>query len=336
VTKPAPTTPASRFAPETKDQDRTPPRCVVCGGDAVARSFESMEPGFSVLTCPQCGLGRTWPALPGDKIGAYYPQEYYGRENVRFNPLFEAMTRLFQRRRARVLHNRVPRGPVLDVGCGRGHLLNYLRSLGYEPHGLELSEHAAWHAKHKLHLDVTTDDLLTSPHQKDRFNAVVFWHTLEHFPQPVACIERAAELLKTGGLIAVAVPNYDSLQAKLFGRHWFHLDVPRHYWHFGPKSLEALLNRHRFRLVQLDHFCFEQNPYGWLQSFYNKLGFTPNLLYSMLKDRSARTHELREHPIQALLIAALLPWLLALSLGMTVLEAALRRGGTIEAYAIKE
>jgi 2-polyprenyl-3-methyl-5-hydroxy-6-metoxy-1,4-benzoquinol methylase len=330
------TKPATRFSPETKGQDQTPPRCVICGGGADATAFAAMEPGFSVLNCPDCGLGRTWPSLPGDKIGAYYPQEYYGKENVRFNPLFEAMTRVFQSRRAKVLHNRVPRGPILDVGCGRGHLLNYLRSLGYEPHGLELSEHAAWHARHKLKLDVTTDDFLIAPHQKERFNAVVFWHTLEHFSQPVECIARAAELLKPGGLIAVAVPNYDSLQARFFGRYWFHLDVPRHYWHFGTKSLEALLARHRFRVVQVDHFCFEQNPYGWLQSFFNMLGFSPNLLYSMLKDRSARTLRIRKHPVQALLIVALLPWLLALSLVMTLVEAALRRGGTIEVYALKE
>ncbi len=330
------TQPATRFSPQAKDQDRTPPRCVVCGGDHVARAYDSVEPGFSVLVCPDCGLGRTWPALPGDKIGAYYPQEYYGRENVRFNPLFEKMTHLFQRRRARVLHNRVSRGPVLDVGCGRGFLLAYLRSLGYEPHGVELSEHAAWHARNKLGLDVVTEDFLASPHEKARFNAVVFWHTLEHFPRPAECIERAGELLKPGGLVAVAVPNYDSLQARFFGKHWFHLDVPRHYFHFGPKSLEALLNRYRFRIVQMDHFCFEQNPYGWLQSFYNALGFDNNFLYSMLKDRSARTVRIRNHPIQALLTLLLLPPLLLASGVMTLVEAALRRGGTIEAYALKE
>ena len=330
------TNPATRFYPETKDQDRTPPRCVVCGGDRVARSFEAVEPGFGVLTCPDCGLGRTWPALPGDKIGDYYSQEYYGRENVRFNPLFEAMTRVFQSRRARVLHNRVPRGPVLDVGCGRGFLLAYLRTLGYEPHGLELSEHAAWHARNRLKLDVVTDDFLTAPHQSERFNAVVFWHTLEHFPKPAECVARAAELLRPGGLVAIAVPNYDSLQARFFGRHWFHLDVPRHYFHFGPKALESLLSRHRFRVVQTDHFCFEQNPYGWLQSFYNALGFDNNFLYAMLRDRSARKVRIRHHPIQALLTLALLPALLTLSLAMTFVEAALRRGGTIEVYALKE
>ena len=45
---------------------------------------------------------------------------------------------------------------------------------------------------------------------------------------------------------------------------------------------------------------------------------------------------MREHPLQATLTLALLPLLLPLSLVMTVVEAALRQGGTIEVYAFKE
>ena len=330
------TKPSTRFAPEKTPADGKPPRCVVCGSFASAKAFDAVEPGFEVLACADCGSARTWPVVPSEEIGKWYPESYYGKENVRFNPLFEALTRLFRRRRATVLHNRVPRGPVLDVGCGRGFLLGYLGQLGYEPHGIELSEHAAWHAKHRLGVDVLTTDFLTSPHQRERFNAVIFWHSLEHFERPVEAVARAAELIKPGGLIAVAVPNYESLQARFFGRYWFHLDVPRHYFHFGTRSLESLLTRHRFRIVKLDHFCLEQNPYGWLQSFYNLLGFDDNFLYSLLKNRSARSMRLREHPIQALLTAALLPILLPLSLVMTVVEAAMRRGGTIELYALKE
>lgn len=326
----------SRFAPERADPPGDPPRCQSCGSDRTAPLFAAVEPGFRVVGCPDCGLGRTWPAVPTSEIGRWYPEVYYGRENVRFNPFFEYLTRLFRKRRAAVLHNRVPRGPVLDVGCGRGFILNYLRSLGYEAHGLEFSDTAAWHARHVLGLDVATGDFLASPHEKDRYHAVVFWHSLEHFANPLEAVGRARELLKTGGLLAVAVPNFDSLQARFFGRYWFHLDVPRHYFHFGPRALEAMLTRHHLRVVQTDHFSFEQNPYGWVQSAFNALGFDNNFLYDCLKNRSARARRIREHPIQALLTALLLGPVTFLALAMTVVETLLRKGGTIEVYAIKE
>ena len=300
------------------------------------KAFDSLETGFSVLRCPDCGLGRTWPPVPAVELGRWYPDSYYGKENVRFNPVFESLTRVFRRRRSAVLYNRVPRGPVLDVGCGRGFILRYLKDLGYEAHGVEFSETAAWHARSVLGLEVETGDFLSGPHERDRYHAVIFWHSLEHLPNPFEALVRARELLKTGGLLAVAVPNFDSVQARWFGRYWFHLDVPRHCWHFGTQSLEGALVRHGFRIVQTGHFSLEQNPYGWIQSCYDALGFEHNLLYDVLKNRNARSRRLRERPFQLLGVLLLLPLALSGALALTLWETVVRRGGTVEVFAIKE
>ncbi len=307
----------------------------MCGSDRAEKAFDSAAPGFEVRRCAGCGLGRTHPGPSAAEIGAYYPSAYYGKENVRFNFIVEALVRLFRWRRARVIRRRVPRGTVLDVGCGRGFILAYLKGMGYEAHGHELSETAAWHARSALGLAVETGDFLTSPNRKGVYEAVIFWHSLEHFARPVEAIARAGELLKEGGLLAVAVPNFSSIQARAFGRHWFHLDVPRHYFHFTTEGLHAVLLRHGFDVIKTDHFSFEQNPYGWLQSFYNAMGFSPNFLYTVLKNRSARTVPLRRHPVSALLTVLLLPLLVPASLVLTLFETVMRSGGTIEVYAVK-
>ncbi len=330
------TAPLPRFKPELHAEERHPPRCLACGRDTHETAHPSVEPAFEILRCPDCGLGRTWPPESPDKIASWYPERYYGKGNVRFNPLFERLVRWFRRRRAAVLHNRIPRGPVLDVGCGRGLMLSYLRELGYEPHGVELSETAAQHARHTLKIPVATEDFVQAPHERDRYNAIIFWHSLEHFSNPVAAVARAWESLKPGGLLVVAVPNYDSWQARVFGKNWFHLDVPRHYFHFGARSLEAVLARHRFRVLQLDHFSFEQNPYGILQSLYNACGFRFNLLYTLLKDPSARTEAVMSRPFQTLAVVLLLPLFLPAAVALAFLETAFRSGGTIEVYAFKE
>lgn len=318
-----------------KSPTESPATCILCGRAGLLKAFDSVEKGFEVRVCARCRLGRTWPPVPPELIGRYYPSSYYGRENVRFNIVFEYLVRLFRHRRASVIRRRVPRGPVLDVGCGRGLILAYLKSLGYRPRGVEFSDTAAWHARHVLGLEVSTEDFLKSVHPEP-YNAIIFWHSLEHLTRPVEALERAAKLLKPGGLLVVAVPNFSSLQARLFGRHWFHLDIPRHYHHFSAESLEALLGRLDLEIAQTDHFSFEQNPYGWLQSVLNVLGFDNNFLYTFLKNRSARTYKIRNHPIQAVLTCLLALPLTALSLVLTVAEAALRRGGTIEVYAVKK
>jgi 2-polyprenyl-3-methyl-5-hydroxy-6-metoxy-1,4-benzoquinol methylase len=313
--------------------------CVACGGVSSDDGFAALgldagSPPFRVVRCASCGCASTVPALPETEIGAWYPPAYYGKENVRFNPVFERLVRWFRLRRARVIARREPPGPVLDVGCGRGMMLSYLRELGFEPHGVELSDEAAWHARTRLGLPVEVGNFLDA-YQPGQFQAIVFWHSLEHMRDPAAALRHAHALLKRGGLLVVAVPNSDSLQARLFGANWFHLDVPRHYHHLGGQSLRTMLGKLGFRVVQEDHFSLEQNPYGWLQSFFNALGFEFNLLYSMIKNPSSRQIEIRRHPLQSVLTVLLLPPLLVLSGALTLLEAALRRGGTVEIYAVK-
>src|SRR5262249_46633073 len=143
-------------------------------------------------------------------------------------------------------------------------------------------------------------------------------------------------ILRPGGLLMVAVPNFDSLQAAVSGSAWFHLDVPRHFFHFRAGGLRRLLEASGFVVVDVSHFSLEQNPYGWIQSLLNRRGFRPNLLYDLLKEPSARMVDpLRQHPLQTLAMLTTLPLLVPLGFALFLLEVSLRRGGTVEVYARK-
>jgi 2-polyprenyl-3-methyl-5-hydroxy-6-metoxy-1,4-benzoquinol methylase len=106
----------------------------------------------------------------------------------------------------------------------------------------------------------------------DKVKAVVLWHVLEHVPDPLATLERARQILRPGGLLVIAVPNFESLQARFSGRHWFHLDVPRHYHHFGLSILKRMLREAGFTISDVSHLSLEYNPYGWIQSILNRTG----------------------------------------------------------------
>jgi 2-polyprenyl-3-methyl-5-hydroxy-6-metoxy-1,4-benzoquinol methylase len=276
--------------------------------------------------------------VPSNEIGRYYPASYYGDNNRRFNSLLEGLIPFFRNRRARAIEKFVPKGRILDVGCGRGILPALMRERGWEAHGLEFSEMSARHARDELRLPIFVGDFLRSSYADSSFDAVVLWHVLEHVPDPVATIRRARQILKPGGLLVIAVPNFESLQARSAGRHWFHLDVPRHYHHFGLALLSRLLTSNGFSVLDVSHLSLEYNPYGWIQSLLNRLGFRYNLLYDLLKNPSARSlqNPLRIAPLQSLLTLAVLPVIVPLSFGLTLLEVLLRRGGTVEIYARRD
>jgi SAM-dependent methyltransferase len=310
--------------------------CAICGSSdqfSVQAAWE--HPSFSIVRCSRCGFGWTDPPVPPEAIRDCYPPSYYGENNVRFHPVLETLIRIFSRRRANVLATLVPPGPVLDVGCGRGLLLYALRARGYAAHGIELSDYAARHARKTLGLRVHVGDFATAPFPSESFNAIIFWHSLEHLPDPLAAIERAGSLLVPGGCLLVALPNSDSIQACLFGGAWFHLDVPRHYVHFGLKSLLIALRNRGFRARMISHFSLEQNPYGILQSLYNATGLRFNLLYSLIRTRGARESSAEPPILQVLIVVLLLPVFLPIALLLWIMEIVLRRGGTIEVYAEK-
>ncbi len=55
-------------------------------------------------------------------------------------------------------------------------------------------------------------------------------------------------MLKTDGVFMVAVPNHQSYDAQHYGAMWAGWDVPRHLWHFTPKSIEILAHRYQFEV----------------------------------------------------------------------------------------
>lgn len=312
----------------------TPPACLACGA-ATHHAFASVEKGFDVFICDACGSGRTWPAIDAQSIGAWYPQAYYGTRNVRFNPVFERLTRWFRQRRARVIRRLVGGGKVLDVGCGRGLTLKFVRDLGFDAIGLELSDIAAAHARDTLGLDVRTEDFLSANVERESFAAIIFWHSLEHVADPLRALDRAYDLLAPGGVLIVAVPNFGSIQAHVSGREWFHLDVPRHYVHFTARAVQRAVQSRGFRIIEVAHFSLEQNPYGWIQSLLNRV-FEHDLLYSILKEPAARKHQLRTYPLQTIATSIAGVLLLPVAMVLMLFETVVRRGGTVEIYARKD
>jgi hypothetical protein len=100
-------------------------------------------------------------------------------------------------------------------------------------------------------------------------------------------------LTASSGLLLVAVPDACGLQARCFGNRWFHLDVPRHLYHFTNKSLRQLLESAGFEILRSWHQEFEYDLLGWTQSALNRLLPTPNLLFDQLTHRSSSASALQ-------------------------------------------
>ena len=235
--------------------------CQVCRGQErrLTASVEHIDSGrvFNVYSCAGCGLGVLTPMPSKEELTEYY-HNYYTEEGPkeRDQSLKEVLKRvLFKGTRHKIglvryvcstlasLSMQVVLPPpfgqkrVLEVGCGYGRLLNLFQQQGWETYGVEPGPQASQLARQRGH-KVFTGELLEAKYQSAFFSSVVFCQSLEHIPNPLEVLLEAYRILSPGGILAVDVPNANSIDARFFGSAWDAWVVPYHLYHWTPSSLK--------------------------------------------------------------------------------------------------
>jgi 2-polyprenyl-3-methyl-5-hydroxy-6-metoxy-1,4-benzoquinol methylase len=309
------------------------PPCPVCGCESARPRFELAGDPIRVLVCTRCGLGRVHPLPDAETLRGFYPGEYYGEPGTKFQWAVERLVRLVGARHTGFLTAGVPPGGrVLDVGCGRGVILGPLADRGFEVHGVEISAEAARGADPRAKLRIAPR-LADAGFDAAFFDEVVIWHVLEHLADPRETLAEARRILRPGGRLVVAVPNFASAQARWSGAAWFHLDLPRHLYHFPVSALRALVESVGLEIESEHHFSLRQNPFGWIQSALNRWpGLPRNGLYRLLHRRAAGEPACFDAGTRLLLWLAFL-LLAPPALAASLAEALLRSGATVHLVA---
>ena len=255
-----------------------------------ARDYVTGDP-FEIRRCTACGLALTWPAPAPSEMGRYYPDAYYGNAGEkRFVGPVEGLQRTLYGSRASRVEKAIGGRPgrVLDVGCGRGFLLDAFRRRGWTVEGTEMSEASSAHAREVLGLPVHVGSLESLGLPAESFDAVTLWHVLEHVTDPGILLGEIHRLLRPGGVLLVSVPNFGSPEARASGAGWFHLDVPRHLVHFTPETLASCLRDAALEPLESSWFAPEFDAFSFVQSTLNGLGLRQNALYDVLRGRAAK------------------------------------------------
>ena len=316
--------------------------CSLCGGTESggcfsAYDFDQSAESYEILRCKSCGLALTTPMPDPAIMDRYYPETYYGSGTKKFSSLIEVLTVLGCKLRARKVFKKVAKtrslegvSNVLDIGCGRANLLRFLKELGCNCYGTERSKFPA--DSQLAGIKIFKGSVAAGDYEDEFFDAVVIWHVFEHLHEPVRTLDEIARITRKEGIIAIAVPNFSSLQSTWFKSDWFHLDLPRHLYHFNVKNLCQLLRQKGYSINSVSTCSLEQNIFGFVQSFMNKLKFIgkPNEFYKLIQKRSGVRQTLKF--ILWLIIAMLI---LPLAMIEFVISCMLGRGACAIVFAHK-
>ena len=296
-------------------------QCANCGGSEFsllfdANDFDTGKESFSLYRCPSCKLVHTSPMPTDNELSAYYKPQYYGEGKQKFSSLIEKWTISSNLRLASSIARRINKQAqidnrplrVLDIGCGRGNLLKAFNRLGFDCHGVERAEFPDQSTDENI--KIYRSSVKDAEFKDSYFDVVILWHVLEHLSNPADIVQEIYRIIDDSGILVIAVPNFGSFQSRLFKKHWFHLDLPRHLYHFERQSLDNLLTTKKFETVSLDTRSVDQSIFGFIQSALNALSwFAPNSFYEQLK--LPMLQRKLHFYIQSILAAILTPFALA-------------------------
>jgi 2-polyprenyl-3-methyl-5-hydroxy-6-metoxy-1,4-benzoquinol methylase len=160
-------------------------------------------------------------------------------------------------------------GKILDIGCGTGYFLNELKHKGWEAFGIEKNEQARKHAIEYFNLFVKSE---THIHKfpKKSFDVITLWHALEHLEDLNEIMEKIYDLLLPDGIAIIAVPNCNSYDARHYKTYWAGYDVPRHLWHFTPKTMKLMVEKFNFNIICQKPMPFDAFYVSLLSEKYKK------------------------------------------------------------------
>lgn len=236
--------------------------------------------GKGLVQCQNCGLVYVSPRPDSHELYALYGETYFHNSDsgtVGYTNYLkdESNIRLTFQGRLNWLEKFIQPGKLLDVGCAAGFFLDEAHKRGWQVQGLDVSSFAVNYTTERFGYDTRNGSLLDLDYPRDSYDLITLWDVIEHVPDPKAYTQRAAELLRPGGVISLATPDVDSIPAKLTGKRWVGYKLSEeHVYYFSVKTLTRMLNEAGFDVVDVRHV----GKYVTLRLFLDRLGMYSPIL----------------------------------------------------------
>ena len=213
------------------------PRCPICARVAI---LTHKHPNAEIFKCPECAH-RFSRIKPGSEEG--YDAEYFAETHQ--NYFAHPNIALYERIASYIDREPEPKS-LIDVGCGTGSLLQFLkrRTPSVALTGTDLA------AAIGVDFEFIQGDIVSMPLDR-KFSIVVTLGTIEHIPDVIGFVRRLKSLSAPRALIVVMTINEDStLYVAARALHAVGISAPfdrlyshHHIHHFGKKSLARLFEQ---------------------------------------------------------------------------------------------
>jgi SAM-dependent methyltransferase len=266
-------------------------RCPLCGGTYTTKfliapdRFHWRRATYQLARCQSCsGVWLVRPPTPGE-MSLHYDEDYHKAITAAGETGAESR---WQRQREMIARHKQG-GSILDIGCSSGAFLGTMRGDAWKLYGIEMEEATAARARVKTGAEVFVGDAIDAPFPADSFDVIACFDVLEHVYDPRQFLTKVLEWLKPGGIFCTVLPNIDSWESRAFGSYWYGLELPRHLFHFSPRSLRYVMGSLGFIEKYLaTNTCYVERSMGYVGSrMVERLGLSPTPASKVRRPRLA-------------------------------------------------
>ena len=210
--------------------------CLICDSN----QLKALAPYHQthLVKCNQCSFVFAQKIPSTQELIDYY--DGYGRNDYlspitikRYNELLDEMEKYRKTNR------------ILDVGCGIGYFLEVAKEHGWEVYGTEYTDKALEICREKgIHMQEGKLD--PSQFDGESFDIITSFEVLEHINNPVEETTNFHALLRSGGLVYLTTPNFNSLLRHRLKERYDVITYPEHLSYYTPKTLHRLFTNSGF------------------------------------------------------------------------------------------
>lgn len=223
---------------------------------------------FHYQQCPNCHV-LFLTNIPDD-LGRYYQDAYYAI------PTLPALDAVAEKDPAKIntVRAHATSGRLLEVGPAFGVFAWQAKQAGFIVDVIEMDARCCDFLNNTLGVNAVNSDIPEQAiHTLPAHDVIALWHVFEHLPRSFAFLEAAAKNLAPGGVLILAMPNPEAFQFRLMGKHWPHLDAPRHVTLIPSATLTAkaaALGLERVSITTDDSDARSWNRFGWQRLLMNR------------------------------------------------------------------
>ena len=233
--------------------DLESPYCIICNNDKFDHylDVECNDNGelFSLKKC-KCSLVMTVPRPILNDIDKYYMGSYLPHLNINSKGSFlnNILRKISYSWKAKLIKRYVIDKEIklLDIGGGDGALAVYLKNKITKVHVYERNLDCI---KSMMDKDIYSTNNLNDLKIND-YNLLTSFHSLEHIHDMDELFLNINRISSKACRMIIAVPNIEASEIKFLNNKWVAWDVPRHLYHFSPRSLKLLLEKHGWEIIK--------------------------------------------------------------------------------------